>query len=133
MATDPTQALLWSVDVTNPGAATSRDKDAATGVVISENNRRTAYNENPDGSDPPPADQDAGDGTWTMLPYDTNQTLLASYMWCFEYRICPPAHSSYADQYAAQMANSEEYKQRYRISTDAQREASLNELAPLPA
>ena len=136
MATDPTQALIFSVSVTNPGSGTDRDKDAALGVVTAENNNRTTQNELIDAGDPnaetPPGDQDDGSGKWVMMPTTPQGSLLTSYEWVLGYRIVPPAHSSYADQYAIKKAEEDDFKQRWRISTDAQRDDAASRLEPLP-
>ncbi len=67
-----------------------------------------------------------------QLPLTPAGALATSYEETLMTRMLPNAHDSYVKQAAQDDADSSEAKERWEISSDAQRQASLDELAPLP-
>lgn len=117
-----TTALTFSVTIGNNQAVTSQDKDAAMGVVKNQNSIHEALN----AADPPP------DPLYPIYPTTPQSELLSSYQMCLGLYTLVSAHQSYADQYAAKIADQGDLKERWRISNDAQRVAAANQLEPLP-
>ena len=103
----------FAVNVTEANA--ERDGQAARYIVDQENERRAALD--------PPGDP---------LPTTPAGELLTSYETCLAQTL-ESAHESYALQAVSNAAEATEAKERWVISSDAQRIASLNELEPLPA
>lgn len=102
----------FTVTVTN--GTQERDGQAARFVVNQENARRAAL-------DPPEPE----------LPISPGSALRASYQTALGYTLSQ-AHENYIRQAGESAANATEAKERWAISSDAQRLASVNALEPLP-
>ena len=112
--------ITFNLQITN--AANEADGQAARMVVNNENARRTALNE----EDPPPVP------LWDMLPLTPQGALLTSYEEVWNTQVCPGAHDSYILQAGFQAASASDAKERWVISSDAQRQASVDALEPMP-
>ena len=104
--------------VTLSGGTEEADGNAAKFIVARENERREALNA---------ADPDAT--PLALLPITPVSALQASYEATLEALVLK-AHLSYVDQSAREVVESATIKERWAASTNAQRQAALDALAP---
>ena len=100
--------------VTFTGADPNADADAALFRIDAENARRAALD--------PPVDP---------LPNGTNAEVKSSYETCLALDL-DRSHASFATQAASNQSSAQNIRERWRISTRAQREAAAAELETIP-